>query len=607
MLYYNSFDTNCKCPFGAISNKDTLEISIFAKDGVFVKSAFLCLNLDGFPTRYTKLNYIKSENGYSKFSISLTLPVGLYWYYFKLDTENGAINYYKGNRHTCAQDSKTCYQLTVFDVNYTTPNYAKGGIIYHIFADRFAKGNDEACKFVKDGTLKDWGAPLTLSDEFGNYWANDFYGGNLQGITDKIPYLKKLNVSIIYLSPIFKSYSNHRYDTGDYMQIDELLGDTNSFKKLIDTAKENNIQIMLDGVFNHTGADSLYFNKRGSYNSVGAYQSKNSPYYKWYSFTNFPDEYNCWWGITVTPTVNKRNKDYQNFIFGKNGVLEKWTALGVKGWRLDVVDELEEQFVQNIRSCVKNVNSDALILGEVWEDASNKIAYSTRRKYFLGKELDGVMNYPFKNAILAYTQDNNIDYFKDIVENILENYPKQSLHTSMTFIDTHDTYRAINVFYNENLANTTKADRQNIVLSGDKLKLALDKMKLASVLQFTLPGIPSIFYGDEVGLSGYDDPLNRGTFPWDNINQNLLAHYQLLSSIRTKYQSLFTQSFSFEEGEMLIYNWRNSTEEIKIIVNNTNQTQFYTTQNKYYDLYNAVALTNTLECPPASFNILKKL
>ncbi|MDE5549394.1 MAG: glycoside hydrolase family 13 protein, partial [Clostridia bacterium] len=396
---------------------------------------------------------------------------------------------------------------------------------------------------------------------------------NLQGIIDKLDYLQDLGVTLIYLSPIFESSSNHRYDTGDYEKIDPLLGSEEKFAELIEKAKEKGIGIMLDGVFNHTGADSKYFNKFGNYPTLGAYQSQDSKYYDWFDFYNYPDDYHCWWGITVTPTISQRAKDFRNMIAGKKGIIEKWTKLGVKGWRLDVVDELREDFVKDIRKAVKSNDSDAVLIGEVWEDASNKIAYSYRRHYFQGEQLDGVMNYPFKEATLAYALGGDLKNFTDTILTIVENYPKQAMDVTMNLIDSHDTARALSVLSGVDMVGTDKAFRRDYRLNPELYDIAKKRLLMASAIQFTLPGIPSIYYGDERGMQGYEDPLCRRTINWDGYDEEILSHYKTLGRIRKEYNAVMRGETYFEWHDGLLVLCRKSGKKIiKTVANNTRYT-----------------------------------
>ncbi len=578
LIYFDSRNPDCKSPFGSVEQDREMTFRIFVKDGVYVQNVELQIFEDGNDVPYVfPMSFSCKRGNESEFFTKISIvKVGLYWYRFLFRTENGDV--YKDN------DSKM-YQFTVYGKKYVTPDWAKGGIIYHIFVDRFNKGEDKNAKFEKNGVLKKWGEEVTIVDSDGVFRANDFYGGNFQGIIDKLDYLKDLGVNIIYLSPIFKSSSNHRYDTGDYEKVDELLGDETKFGELIEKAEQKGIGIMLDGVFNHTGADSKYFNKFGNYPTLGAYQSQESEYYDWFDFYKFPDEYHCWWGITVTPTVSQRAKSFREMIAGKKGIIEKWTKLGVKGWRLDVVDELREDFVKDIRKAVKKNNYQAVLIGEVWEDASNKVAYSYRRHYFQGEELDGVMNYPFKEATLAYALGGSADSFIETVSAIVENYPRQSLDTTMNLIDSHDTARALSVLSGIDMSGTDKAYRRDFRMSGDIYELARKRLILASAIQFMLPGIPSIFYGDERGMQGYEDPLCRRTVDWNNCDEEIFAHYKKLGSIRKKYNAQMRGDTYFERADGLLVLCRKSGKKIiKTVVNNTDSVKTYYCENIKKDL-----------------------
>ena len=582
IFYYNSRDINCKKPFGAVVSGKKVDFKLFAHDGIFVEGVDLVLTKDGEDDCYYAMTYVGKQDNSSVFELSITIEdTGLYWYKFVTNTELGSFSFGKNEYGELLQNGEP-YQLTVYSEECFTPTNQFGGVVYQIFVDRFNKGEDSDCRFEKDGVLKQWNDDVTIVDSDGVFRANDFYCGNLQGICDKLDYLKELGVTMLYLSPIFKSSSNHRYDTGDYMYIDELLGSENSFSRLISCAKKKGIGIMLDGVFNHTGSDSKYFNKLGKYDSFGAYQGIKSPYYDWYYFINYPDEYGCWWGITVTPTVNKNNPSYRKFILGENGVLDKWTKFGLAGWRLDVVDELDIDFVDEIRKRVKKVNKNAYIIGEVWEDASNKIAYSKRRPYLHGSQLDGVMNYPFKNAVIEFVWDNDINKFINNIMNIYENYPLCCLNSCMNFLGTHDTVRAINTMSDYNIDGTSKADRLNIRLPKEVKESAKARLKLATSILYALPGLPTIFYGDEVGLEGYEDPINRRPFPWDNMDMDLLAHYKQLGSLRKRYKQAFSGSMDIFADGGLLHIIRKSADYSQIIhflYNNQNGNIIYSAKN----------------------------
>ncbi len=359
----------------------------------------------------------------------------------------------------------------------------------------------------------------------------DYFGGVLLGIEQRLVYLKTLGVNWIYLNPIFEAHSNHRYNTANYMKIDPYLGTNEDFARLCEKANAMGMYILLDGVFSHTGSDSLYFNREGRYPTTGAWQGLQSPYRNWYKF--HPDgSYDSWWGFDTLPACNKHNPEFRRFICGEGGVIEHWLRLGASGFRLDVADELPDDFIEEIRQAVKRCGEDKLLIGEVWEDASNKEAYGVRRKYFLGNELDGVMNYPFRNAILRFMHDKDASQFAHTVMNICEHYPPPALAACTTHLSTHDTERAITV-----LADEPTADHDRNWQSGRRLDVAgyeygIRLMQLAFVLQFTLPGIPCVYYGDEVGMQGYKDPFNRAFFDWNSNETRLIELAMALGDLR---------------------------------------------------------------------------
>ena len=361
---------------------------------------------------------------------------------------------------------------------------------------------------------------------------NDYFGGDLKGIEQKLDYIRSLGVSCIYLNPIFEAHSNHRYDTGDYTKIDSLLGTQEDFESLCKKAGSLGIKIILDGVFSHTGCDSKYFNEYGRYDTVGAYQSQSSEYYGWYKFKNWPDDYLSWWGIKLLPEVIEENPGFIEYITGENGIARKWLKCGAAGWRLDVADELPNVFLDSFRKAVKAENPDALVMGEVWEDASNKFSYGQQRRYLTGKQLDSVMNYPFAGAVIDFVRTGIAEVFSSRVMTIIENYPKQVLDVLMNHISTHDTMRAITALAGESCEFRDRYWQSTHSLDENAYRYGIQLMKMATAVQFTLPGVPSIYYGDEAGMQGYKDPFNRCCYPWGNENTELLEWYKKLGEIR---------------------------------------------------------------------------
>lgn len=606
-MNFNSRKIECKSPYGAVKCGEKLSLHFPIASWVSVDKMFVFIRLGDVSTP-VEMRFEKSENGFSVYTADYVFDAaGIYYYRFEMRNRDGVWYYGRGeNGESVCGENLPEWQLTVYKSSYKTPDFAKGNIIYHVFVDRFnrADGVKTKRKYRLHESFSE--SPEVVSAD-GKYYADDFFGGNFNGIREKLDYLEELGVGIIYLSPIFKAYSNHRYDTGDYLKVDELLGTEDDFKRLLDAAHEKGMKIILDGVFNHSGADSLYFNKFGTYDSLGAYQSKSSPYYDWYYFKKFPDEYACWWGCDNVPDLNKSNKDYRTLVFGKNGVVEKWQKLGADGWRLDVVDELPIDFVNLLIKKIKSVNKDALVIGEVWEDASTKVSYGELRPYLLGDQLDGTMNYPFMNAIIAYVRDGDEKFFKDTVQSILENYPKETVYCLMNSLGTHDTVRIINALSDVRAHGWSKTHKLGYKLPDSEYEKAKKKLYLASVLQFTLPGIPSIFYGDEAGLQGFDDPINRRPYPWGSEDKEILAHYKKLGRIRRENRAVFSGGFNMrDENGLVAYERTSGDDEILIAVNAGADDKTLLINKEYTSLYNNKEYKDVVDVPGGSFVILKK-
>lgn len=606
-MNFNSRKIECKSPYGAVKCGEKLSLHFPIASWVSVDKMYVFIRLGDVSTP-VEMRFEKSENGFSVYTADYVFDAaGIYYYRFEMRNRDGVWYYGRGeNGESVCGENLPEWQLTVYKSSYKTPDFAKGNIIYHIFVDRFnrADGVKTKRKYRLHESFSE--SPEVVSAD-GKYYADDFFGGNFNGIREKLDYLEELGVGIIYLSPIFKAYSNHRYDTGDYMKVDELLGTEDDFKRLLDAAHEKGMKVILDGVFNHSGADSLYFNKFGTYDSLGAYQSKSSPYYDWYYFKKFPDEYACWWGCDNVPDLNKSNKDYRALVFGKNGVVEKWQKLGADGWRLDVVDELPIDFVNLLIKKIKSVNKDALVIGEVWEDASTKVSYGELRPYLLGDQLDGTMNYPFMNAIIAYVRDGDEKFFKDTVQSILENYPKETVYCLMNSLGTHDTVRIINALSDVRAHGWSKTHKLGYKLPDSEYEKAKKKLYLASVLQFTLPGIPSIFYGDEAGLQGFDDPINRRPYPWGSEDEEILMHYKKLGRIRRENRAVFSGGFNMrDENGLVAYERAGGDDEILIAVNAGADDKTLIINKEYTSLYNNKEYKDVVDVPAGAFVILKK-
>ena len=452
---------------------------------------------------------------------------GLYFYRFEIDTWRGTLGITSrfggesGIDEFGAPEGE-CWQLTVFESQYQIPDWLSGGIMYQIFPDRFYRSGTTKYNVPQDRYLHQrWGSqPEWRPNHQGEITNSDYFGGDLEGIIQKLDYLQSLGITCIYLNPIFEAHSNHRYDTADYTKVDPLLGTKEDFKRLCKEANKRGMHIMLDGVFNHTGSDSIYFNRKGRYQTLGAYQSQESPYYDWYQFYQWPEQYACWWNFETLPNVNETNETYNAYINGTDGVIQTWLKAGADGWRLDVADELPDLFLDDITKAAKQVKPTSMILGEVWEDASNKMAYGQRRRYLLGKQLDSVMNYPFREAIIGFLTGKNPAEMMELIMTVLEHYPPSAIHLLMNHIGTHDTERILTVLGGEPLNGRDREWQSKTKLSQEQRSKGLALLKLASLMQYTLPGIPCVYYGDEAGMEGYRDPFNRVCFPWGHEMQS---------------------------------------------------------------------------------------
>lgn len=487
----------------------------------------------------SELSWSDAYREYDLYELSLDKKIfkpDLYFFNFTVESICGVlyINRTESNKGLPSCKSGNAFQLTVSRYNQKLHRSFFGGIIYQIFVDRFSRGQGI---INVDGAI--YPESFDVIPEVPEYPGaplknNTFWGGNLYGIIDRLDYLKSLSVTAIYLTPIFKSPSNHKYDTADYMQVDEGFGGDKALKELIDKAHQKGIKIILDGVFNHTGADSIYFNKYGTYGSSGAYNTKESPYYSWYDFKNYPNDYTSWWGIEILPRINPDIKECAEFFTGSDGVIEKYTKMGIDGFRLDVVDELSDTFIKTIKAKQVANNPDSILYGEVWEDASNKISYDKRKAYYLGEELDGVMNYPLKRGIIDYIKNGNTDALSYALDDVYNNAPERVANLQMNLLGSHDTERILTALGGVSPDGYTNRELSVMKMSQEERSLAKNRLILAYTIVSTLPGIPMIYYADEAGLEGYSDPCNRLPFPYGKEDNELIREYQKLGRVRTK-------------------------------------------------------------------------
>lgn len=552
-ILFDSKQSQYKTPFGTLTPGQECTLSIHVPATVQATSVTCELLYDDQSPAQSIFMELDSKKGsYDIFKGTFSIPVpALYFYFFRINKSQGSFRLFKLGDDT-NMEAGDLWQLSCVPADFRTPDWAKGAIIYQVFPDRFHKsGKTDLTGKLEPYTIhRNWYEDMEWRPTpEGIVLNNDFYGGNFKGITEKMDYIASLGTTILYLNPISKSFSSHRYDTGDYKTPDPMLGTEEDFANLCRAAHEHGIRVLLDGVYSHTGSNSLYFNREGTFPGTGAFQSQSSPYASWYTFYQWPYNYHSWWSFDTLPTVNKMDPAFIEYIItGEDSVIAHWLKLGADGFRLDVADELPDEFLKLLYDRVKELKPDGLVLGEVWEDASNKMAYDKRRKYFTGAELDSVMNYPFRTAILNFMRGWDTGRgFRDTVMSIVENYPEEVWQCNMNLLGTHDTPRILTALVDDfDGSREEKAKRR---LSRHNLEVARERFLMASFLQYTLPGSPSLYYGDEALMEGYKDPFNRRTYPWGREDRDILEHFRRLGRLRRDHEVLRLGDIRFFEAE----------------------------------------------------------
>lgn len=589
---YNSQSLEYKKPFGAVKRKEKIEFTIKTNELCDVK----LITQSKLGSESFDLEYIGEDNDLHKYFLEFdtTQYLGPIYYYFELISDDtyyytnnddaiGGIgqlrsekpDFYNSISKTHEKKPEYFYQVYVYNIEHEVPEWFKTGLTYHIFVDRF--NNDDSSLESVDKDLV------------------DVYGGNLNGIINKLDYLKDLGVNIIYLSPIFEAEGHHKYNIGDYESIASDYGDMDTFKELVKQIKERNMYLILDGVFNHSGSDSKYFNKYDNYDSLGAYQSKDSEYYSWYKFKEYPDKYECWDDIDTLPEYDQKNKDVLDYFFyNEDSIINRWMNLGVDGWRLDATDLLKDDYLTHIYKNVKKNNPNSIIIGELWQDASTFISEKDKliRTYMCGNELESVSDYPLHGFIINYSKGDftPLTFCKNIYS-LIENYPIEYYFALWNFTGTHDIPRILNILDDN-----------------------IDYLKIFAVLLITLPGVPMIYYGDEVGLKGEGDPDNRRPFPWNNMSMEIYNHFREIISIRLKSNAFKKGSIHFIENENFLIFERCYKEECMYVVLNNSDDKIFNIDlisdniklkdiqtEEIYDSTN-----NKFELNKSSFKILKK-
>lgn len=566
-IIHNSQLKTYRNPVGAVSAKEQVKFGLDI--GIDCKVSSVMLRTWQENIGETLINMTKGESGKDRFKYTCVLDLPekgcLVWYYFIIVSEKRTL-FYGNNPERLGGEGKIyeqdppSFQITVHNEGAVTPDWFKNTVMYQIFPDRFYRSGDT---FVnKKGAVMhmNWeDTPCYYKDvDTKEIVAYDFFGGNFAGIIEKLSYLKELGIGVVYFNPIFEAESNHRYDTGDYHKVDPVLGTNEIFAKLCSEADKIGIKVIIDGVFSHTGSNSKYFNREGDYRSLGAFQSVESPYYEWYDFKNYPYEYESWWGFNTLPNVKETTPAYMDYIINnEDSVLKYWLKQGVSGWRLDVIDELPATFSRRFYQVLKEINPDAVLIGEIWEDASNKESYGVPREYLCGLEVDSAMNYPFRSIVLDFVLGVNDAYETNRrILSLYENYPKQNFYVMMNLIGSHDVERVLTLLGEALFYDGMPAIKQaKYQLSNEQYQLAVARLKILSLWQMTFPGVPCVYYGDEAGMQGFRDPYNRGAYVWGKEDTYLQSWYKKIIGLRNKYQALRTGEFApvIEDGDVYGY------------------------------------------------------
>ena len=556
---FDSRSESCKKPYGAVPCGTAVSYTVrpLRREG-WSRCVLVTQREFSGQTAELELPYTGQDGDRNRFSGIFSAPAEpeLVWYWFRLFREDGSSILLDRSGYHGGENVQS-WQLTVYEES-STPAWFGCGVVYQIFPDRFCRLElPDPAGMVGSRTIhENWSnLPDWRPDAQGEVRNCDFFGGSLQGILSKLDDLADFGVTVLYLNPVFESASNHRYNTADYRAIDPMLGTEDDFHHLCQEAKRRGIRVILDGVFNHTGSQSRYFNADGFYSDTGAAQSPDSPYYHWYSFHPWPADYDAWWGIRTLPAVREDAPDYRDFIIrGQDSVVRHWLRAGASGWRLDVADELPDDFIGEIRTAMEETAPDSFLLGEVWEDATTKIAYSMRRRYLLGQELHGVMNYPFRTALIAYLLGGDADEFRETLESLRENYPPHAFYSLMNFLSTHDTPRILTVLGADHVPDS-KEERAVFRLSPARRQLGLKRLRLAALVLFTFPGAPTVYYGDEAGMEGWEDPFNRAGYPWGQEESELKSFFSKLAHLRREQPALQTGQLHWRwtAGPLLVF------------------------------------------------------
>lgn len=602
-LLFDPRDERYKSPYGAVSAGTVVHFALRPERAQAFSRAVLTARFESRANELVRIFLPWSGRDGERDVFAGSLPtgdyVGLIFYSFRLEGLDG-------RTRTLGE-----YQLTVYDGCEQVPAWFGEGTCYQIFPDRFRRSRipDPGGMVGGRSVHAAWQEePEYRPDARGEVRNRDFFGGDLKGVLEQLPYLQSLGVETLYFNPIFEAAENHRYGTADYEHVDPMLGCDADFSALCQAAHARGMRVILDGVFNHTGFVSRYFNGDGFYPQPGAAQSQQSPYYPWFHFQHWPDRFDSWWGIYTLPAVNEGEDSYRDYIIrGERSIVRRWLQAGADGWRLDVADELPDDFIRELHQAVRAADPNAVVIGEVWEDGSTKIAYGVRRRHILGGHCDGLMNYPFRNSLISFLLGADAACFRDAMETLRENYPPFAFASAMNFLGTHDTPRILTLLgVGSDCRENTKAWRANFRMDAGQRALALARLRLGALVLFAFPGAPTIYYGDEAGMEGFEDPFNRRTFPWGAEDKALTAWYAALGQARKSLLPLRRGDLHWlrAEGRVLAFSRTWEGETVIAAVNAGDAPEQLPLDGAFRDRMSGERFTDTVPLPPLTGRLL---
>ena len=602
-LLFDPRDERYKSPYGAVSAGTVVHFALRPERAQAFSRAVLTARFESRANELVRIFLPWSGRDGERDVFAGSLPtgdyVGLIFYSFRLEGLDG-------RTRTLGE-----YQLTVYDGCEQVPAWFGEGTCYQIFPDRFRRSRipDPGGMVGGRSVHAAWQEePEYRPDARGEVRNRDFFGGDLKGVLEQLPYLQSLGVETLNFNPIFEAAENHRYGTAEYEHVDPMLGCDADFSALCQAAHARGMRVILDGVFNHTGFVSRYFNGDGFYPQPGAAQSRQSPYYPWFHFQHWPDRFDSWWGIYTLPAVNEGEDSYRDYIIrGEHSIVRRWLQAGADGWRLDVADELPDDFIRELHQAVRAADPNAVVIGEVWEDGSTKIAYGVRRRHILGGHCDGLMNYPFRNGLISFLLGADAACFRDAMETLRENYPPFAFASAMNFLGTHDTPRILTLLgVGSDCRENTKAWRADFRMDAGQRALALARLRLGALVLFAFPGAPTIYYGDEAGMEGFEDPFNRRTFPWGAEDKALTAWYAALGQARKSLLPLRRGDLRWRraEGRVLAFSRTWEGETVIAAVNAGDAPEQLPLDGAFRDRMSGERFTDTVPLPPLTGRLL---